>query len=105
MLIKTACPMQVLSRYVKGLEISESKPWMLQQFLTGAEYSSYSIAHNGRVVMHSDNEACLSCLDYAHVDSQPVSPLLPQPDLSCMFEFSNIDIDSNICPKVSIQQF
>lgn len=71
----------MLSEYVKGLDISESKPWQLQQFLTGAEYSSYSIAHNGHVVMHSDNEACLSCLDYAHVDSQPVRSLLTQPCL------------------------
>jgi hypothetical protein len=69
------CRPQALSRYVDGLDISEAKPWMLQQFLVGAEYSSYSVAHKGRVVLHSDNEACLSCLDYAHVGSPEVGRL------------------------------
>jgi hypothetical protein len=63
---------QELAGYVGGLEVSESRPWILQQFLSGAEYSSYSIAHEGQVVLHSDNEACLSCLDYAHMDDPAV---------------------------------
>ncbi len=51
----------------------EHRPWMLQQLLRGREYSSYSVAHEGQLVMHSDNEASLSCLDYAHINSKQVS--------------------------------
>lgn len=63
---------QVLKEYIANTEISEHRPWMLQQLLRGREYSSYSVAHEGQLVMHSDNEACLSCLDYAHINSKQV---------------------------------
>ena len=68
----SACLAQALWEYVEGLDISPTKPWMLQRLLAGMEYSSYTLAHRGRVLAHSDNEACLSCLDYAHVDSTQV---------------------------------
>jgi hypothetical protein len=61
---------QALWEYTKDLDISPVQPWMLQQLLSGTEYSSYTVAHRGHVLAHSDNEACLSCLDYEHVDSQ-----------------------------------
>ena len=67
---------QALWEYVEGLEISPTKPWMLQQLLTGTEYSSYTLAHQGKILAHSDNEACLSCLDYAHVGSTQVPPMI-----------------------------
>lgn len=67
--------LQALVEYMGTMgEVSEARPWMLQQLLQGCEFSSYSVAHEGQLVMHSDNEACLSCLDYAHINSQQVPP-------------------------------
>lgn len=68
---------QALREYIAKTEISEHRPWMLQQLLRGREYSSYSVAHEGQLVMHSDNEACLSCLDYAHINSKQVDSRKP----------------------------
>ena len=54
---------------MEPLTISEHRPWLLQQFLSGPEYSSYTIVHDGRLVAHCDNLAEASCLNYAHVGS------------------------------------
>ena len=61
---------------MEPLTISEHRPWLLQQFLTGPEYSSYSIVHDGRLVAHCDNLAEASCLNYAHIGS-PQARSLP----------------------------
>lgn len=42
--------MQELDHYVRDLDISELRPWLLQQFLCGPEFASYSILHHGRHV-------------------------------------------------------
>jgi hypothetical protein len=54
---------------MEPLTISEHRPWLLQQFLSGPEYSSYTIVHDGRLVAHCDNLAEAFCLNYAHVGS------------------------------------
>lgn len=64
---------QVLENYIRQFEMSVDQPWLLQQFLKGPEYSSYTIADNGRMVAHCDNVACLSCLQYKHVDIPEVT--------------------------------
>jgi hypothetical protein len=64
--------MQELAAYVAGLDISEEQPWMLQQLLRGKEYSSYSIASEGRLILHSDTPARASNLRYLHTDNQQV---------------------------------
>jgi hypothetical protein len=71
----------VLEQYIAGLQISDTQPWLLQQFMRGPEYASYSIVHNGNVVAHADNIAELSCLNYAHVGSPEVR-LITSDDLS-----------------------
>lgn len=55
-----------------GLDISEDAPWMLQQLLRGSEYSSYSIAHKGHLVLHSDTEARASNLRYHDTNNHQV---------------------------------
>lgn len=59
--------LQVLERYIQQYEISMERRWLLQQFLQGPEYSCYTLAYKGRPVAHVDNQAELSCLNYAHV--------------------------------------
>jgi hypothetical protein len=64
--------MQKLAAYIERLDISEEQPWMLQQLLRGKEYSSYSIAFEGQLVLHSDTRARASNLRYLHTDNQQV---------------------------------
>ena len=45
---------QALADYVRGLDISPVRPWMLQRMLAGTEYSSYTLVHRGRILAHSD---------------------------------------------------
>jgi hypothetical protein len=66
------CDQQVLERYIAGLDISETQPWLLQHFIRGPEYASYSIVDGGSVVAHADNVAELSCLNYAHVGNHEI---------------------------------
>ena len=71
---QTVYPPQVLERYIAGLDISDTQPWLLQHFIRGPEYASYSIVDGGSVVAHADNVAELSCLNYAHVGNHEVCP-------------------------------
>lgn len=64
--------LQDLERYIAPLDISDTQPWLLQLFLQGPEYASYSIVDGSNVVAHSDNVAELSCLNYAHVGNPEV---------------------------------
>ena len=63
---------QALAGYVADLDVSEDQPWMLQQLLQGSEFSSYSIAHEGHLVLHSDTEARASNLRYLDTNSREV---------------------------------
>lgn len=63
---------QVLREYVADLEISEDQPWMLQQLLQGTEFSSYSVAHEGHLILHCDTVARASNLRYADVGDRQV---------------------------------
>ena len=57
-LLLSVARVQALAGYVADPWTSRrDQPWMLQQLLQGSEYSSYSIAHEGRLVLHSDTEA------------------------------------------------
>lgn len=38
----------MLRNHIKDLEISQDSPWLLQQFLKGPEYASYSIVSKGK---------------------------------------------------------
>ncbi|KAK9820313.1 hypothetical protein WJX72_008811 [[Myrmecia] bisecta] len=71
-LFKLPCSETKLQAYLRTIEISEACPWMLQQFLTGQEFSCYTIAHEGQVKAHADNEASISCLSYEHVGSEDI---------------------------------
>lgn len=70
-----AAGVQALANYVADLDVSEDQPWMLQQLLQGSEFSSYSIAHEGHLVLHSDTEARASNLRYLDTNSREVRRL------------------------------
>ncbi|CAK0738655.1 hypothetical protein CVIRNUC_001074 [Coccomyxa viridis] len=66
------CSNKALANYVADLDVSEDQPWMLQQLLQGSEFSSYSIAHEGHLVLHSDTEARASNLRYLDTNSREI---------------------------------
>ena len=45
---------------------------MLQQLLQGTEFSSYSVAHEGHLILHCDTVACASNLRYVDVGDRQV---------------------------------
>ena len=78
----------MLDRYIQQYEMSADRPWMLQQFLQGPEYSCFTLAYKGKVVAHVDNEAELSCLNYEHVG-------IPQVWQTCHLWFKSIFCSSS----------
>jgi len=38
---------------IKNLEISKTKPWIVQQFIEGDQLCTYSVANNGKIIAHS----------------------------------------------------
>lgn len=62
----------VCCRYLSKIEISKSRPWIVQEYMDGEELSTYAIAYKGRVLAYADNEASLSCLSYAHIESKEI---------------------------------
>lgn len=52
---------------METIDLDPTHPWMLQQFLEGEEYSSYSIVHEGRVLAHADTKAELNNFRYGQV--------------------------------------
>ncbi|CAL5223879.1 g6471 [Coccomyxa viridis] len=66
------CSDEALREYVTDLDISEDQPWMLQQLLQGTEFSSYSVAHEGHLILHCDTVACASNLRYVDVGDRQI---------------------------------
>ena len=65
-LFKVPCAPDALAAYVADIEISADKPWVLQEFLCGPEYSTCAIAHEGALTMYTDNLASISCFNYEY---------------------------------------
>lgn len=64
-----------LQQYLSGPEapsITPASPWLLQRFVQGPEYAAYTLVRDGRMLAFADNEACMSCMRYAHVSQADV---------------------------------
>ena len=61
------CSPDRLDTFLSGVNISSSRPFMLQQLMHGPEFSCYALAHKGRLVAHSDTAACISNLNFKHL--------------------------------------
>jgi hypothetical protein len=55
-------------RFAGRLPISESNPWIMQSFVAGQEYCTYSVAHQGRLTLHCCCESSAFQLNYTMVD-------------------------------------
>ena len=58
--------------YFSSLDISEDKPWVLQEFVEGVEYCTHSTVQDGKILLHC---CCLSSdfqLRYKHVEHEKI---------------------------------
>jgi len=61
------CEPSKLSDYLADIHISSEAPWGVQQFVTGTEYSTCAIAHEGVLTLYTDHVASISCFNYKHI--------------------------------------
>jgi predicted ATP-grasp superfamily ATP-dependent carboligase len=54
--------------FVKSLPISESQPWVMQEYITGQEYCTHSTLRNGDLQLHCCCESSAFQVNYENVD-------------------------------------
>lgn len=58
--------------FVKDLPISESKPWIMQEFIPGKEYCTHSTVRDGELRMHCCCESSAFQVNYENVDQPEI---------------------------------
>lgn len=53
---------------IAGLEISEERPWVMQEFVRGNEYCTHTVARNGEVVLHGCSASSPFQVNYKNVE-------------------------------------
>ena len=61
-------PADEMAAFVRSLPISPENPWILQEFVEGAEYCTHSTVRDGRLQVYCCCESSASQLNYAMVD-------------------------------------
>ncbi|MBC6471690.1 MAG: ATP-grasp domain-containing protein [Hormoscilla sp. GM102CHS1] len=61
-----------MASFVKGLPISESQPWIMQEFISGQEYCTHSTVRNGIVRLHCCSQSSPFQVNYEQVDNQEI---------------------------------
>lgn len=59
--------------FVKSLPISESKPWILQEFIPGQEYCTHSTVRNGKSTLYCCCKSSAFQVNYEQVDQPEIS--------------------------------
>ncbi len=54
--------------FVKSLPISESKPWIMQEYIPGQEYCTHSTVRDGHLQLHCCCKSSAFQINYQHVD-------------------------------------
>ena len=62
--------------FVKSLPISESKPWVMQEFIPGQEYCTHSTVRDGHLQLHCCCESSAFQVNYQHVDQPEIEDWL-----------------------------
>lgn len=57
---------KALAEYTKDIDVSAGNPWLVQAFVSGTEYSTCALAHDGALSFFTDNVASISCFNYKH---------------------------------------
>lgn len=58
--------------FVKSLPISDEKPWIMQEFISGKEYCTHSTVRDGELRLHCCCESSAFQVNYENVDKQDV---------------------------------
>ncbi|MEL6441671.1 MAG: ATP-grasp enzyme [Cyanobacteria bacterium J06621_8] len=69
-LTKLPCP--EMESYVRRLPISESKPWVMQEFIRGQEYCFHATARKGKIRLHCCSESSPFQVNYEQVDNPAI---------------------------------
>jgi len=54
--------------FVKSLPISESKPWIMQEYISGQEYCTHSTVRDGHLQLHCCCKSSAFQINYQHID-------------------------------------
>ena len=65
----TRLPFEGMSDYVRSLPISESKPWVMQEFIRGKEYCFHATVRKGKIRLHCCSESSPFQVNYQQVDN------------------------------------
>ncbi|MEL6929507.1 MAG: ATP-grasp enzyme [Cyanobacteria bacterium J06600_6] len=68
----TRLPFPEMSEYVRSLPISESKPWVMQEFIRGQEYCFHATARKGKIRLHCCSESSPFQVNYDQVDNPAI---------------------------------
>jgi len=60
------CEPTKLAAYMADLTITADLPWGVQEFITGVEYSTCAVVHEGALTLYTDNVASISCFNYQY---------------------------------------
>lgn len=68
----TELPFEGMEEYVKKLPISETKPWVMQEFIRGQEYCSHSTVRKGIIRLHCCSKSSPFQVNYEQVDNRAI---------------------------------
>jgi predicted ATP-grasp superfamily ATP-dependent carboligase len=68
----TRLPFPEMAEYVQSLPISESKPWVMQEFIRGQEYCFHATARKGKIRLHCCSKSSPFQVNYEQVDNPAI---------------------------------
>ena len=68
----TRLPFPGMEEYVRSLPISESKPWVMQEFVRGQEYCFHATARKGKIRLHCCSKSSPFQINYEQVNNPEI---------------------------------
>ncbi|NJK54718.1 MAG: ATP-grasp domain-containing protein [Pleurocapsa sp. SU_5_0] len=68
----TRLPFPEMAEYLESLPISESKPWVMQEFIRGQEYCFHATARKGKIRLHCCSQSSPFQVNYEQVDNPAI---------------------------------
>ncbi len=57
-----------MEQFIKALPISEARPWIMQEFVSGKEYCTHSTVRKGKIRLHCCCESSEFQVNYKHIE-------------------------------------
>jgi predicted ATP-grasp superfamily ATP-dependent carboligase len=68
----TRLPFPEMAEYLQNLPLSESKPWVMQEFIRGQEYCFHATARKGKIRLHCCSKSSPFQVNYEQVDNPAI---------------------------------